>query len=107
MTLVDVPMVRVTTIHAVTEAWKRSGAPVVRPALGDRHGHPVLFDRSVFAELRNAPLDQGAKAVVHAHAHHLVNVEVDDLGCLIDIDTAADYAAMLKASRDANGEVHG
>lgn len=96
MTLVDVPMVSATTIRAVIDAWTRTGAPVVRPAMGQRHGHPVLFDRAVFAELRNAPLEQGAKAVVHAHADHLVNVEVSDEGCLMDIDTAADYESALK-----------
>ena len=31
---------------------------VVRLAVGVRHGHPVLFDRSLFDELRKAPLDQ-------------------------------------------------
>ena len=97
MTLVDVPMVSATTIRAVIDAWGRTGAPVVRPAIGDRHGHPVLFDRAVFVELRNAPLDQGAKAVVRAHADRLVNVEVDDEGCLVDIDTAADYEWALKS----------
>ena len=107
MTLVDIPLVKAATIRAVVDAWKRTSAPVVRPAMGDRHGHPVLFDRAVFGELRSAPLDQGAKAVVHAHAARLINVEVDDLGCLIDIDTAADYAAMLQRSRNADGEVHG
>src|SRR5688572_21658532 len=87
MTLVDVPMVRPATIGAVVEAWRQTGAPVVRPAIGDRHGHPVLFDRAVFVDLRRAPLDRGAKAVVHAHTDRLINVEVDDEGCLVDIDT--------------------
>lgn len=96
MTLVDVPMVRAATIRAVIGAWRRTRAPVVRPAIGDRHGHPVLFERGVFDELRHAPLSEGAKAVVHAHAGQLVNVAVDDEGCLIDIDTAADYEAVIR-----------
>ena len=96
MTLVDVPMVRATTIRAVVDAWRKNGALVVRPAIGHRHGHPVLFDRAVFADLRRAPLDQGAKAVVHAHADRLINIEVDDEGCLVDIDTAAEYEAFLR-----------
>ena len=96
MTLVDVPMVRPVTIEAVVEAWRRTGAPVVRPAVGDRHGHPVLFDRSVFDELRRAPLALGAKAVVRAYLERLVNVAVEDEGCLVDIDTPDDYSAMLR-----------
>ena len=61
MTLVDVPMLRVSTIAAVVDAWRRTHAPIVRPAMGKRHGHPVLFDRSTFDELRRAPLNEGAR----------------------------------------------
>lgn len=99
LTLVDVPMVKASTVRAVVDEWRRRRAPIVRPAVGDRHGHPVLFDRSVFEELRRAPLDQGAQVVVHRHALTLVNVEVDDPGCVIDIDSRADYERLLKHSR--------
>jgi molybdenum cofactor cytidylyltransferase len=100
-TLVDVPMVRTATVRAVLEAWRRTRAPIVRPAIGERHGHPVLFDRAVFAALRRAPLDEGAKAVVHAYAERLVNVEVDDQGCLIDIDTPAEYDSLIRPTKKA------
>ncbi len=99
MTLVDVPMVRPATVRAVIDAWRPERPPIVRPAIGERHGHPVLFDRAVFDELRRAPLDAGAKAVVHAHQNEIVNVAVDDEGCLIDIDTPHDYAAFVERSR--------
>ena len=46
---------------------------------------------STFDELRRAPLNEGAKAVVHALAERVVNVPVDDPGCLVDIDTPDDY----------------
>jgi CTP:molybdopterin cytidylyltransferase MocA len=98
MTPVDVPMVTPATVRAVVAAWEGSRPPIVRPAIGDRHGHPVLFDRVVFGELRCAPLDAGAKAVVHAHAHELVNVQVSDEGALTDIDTPGDYAALVRQS---------
>ena len=47
MTLVDVPLVRVSTVAAVIEGWRKRRAPIVRPAIGDRHGHPVIFDRAI------------------------------------------------------------
>jgi molybdenum cofactor cytidylyltransferase len=96
MTLVDVPLARDETVRAVIEAWRRSRAPIVRPAIGDRHGHPVLFDRAVFEELRHAPANAGAKAVVRAHEHEIVNVQVSDEGCVVDIDTPLDYERYLK-----------
>jgi len=91
VTLVDVPMVAVSTVTRVVTEWARTRAPIVRPAIGDRHGHPVIFDRAVLAALRAAPIDLGAKTVVRAHEHDLINVPVDDEGCLVDVDTREDY----------------
>jgi molybdenum cofactor cytidylyltransferase len=54
VTLVDAPFVRVDTVRALLAAYRRTVAPVVRPARGGRHGHPVIFDRRVFQELRRA-----------------------------------------------------
>jgi molybdenum cofactor cytidylyltransferase len=96
MMLVDVPLVRVSTVIAVIDTWRQSRAPIVRPAIGDRHGHPVIFDRGVLDEIRGAPLDTGAKSVVRAHEHELVNVPVDDEGCVRDVDTPSDYDRLLK-----------
>jgi molybdenum cofactor cytidylyltransferase len=94
VTLVDVPLVTAETVRLVISEWQRTNAPIVRPAIGERHGHPVVFDRCLFNELRNAPLDAGAKAVVGAHADDIVNVAVTDAGCLIDVDTPRDYEAL-------------
>lgn len=91
VTLVDVPMIAVSTVTRVVTAWERTRAPIVRPAIGDRHGHPVIFDRVLFDPLRGAPLDVGAKSVVRAHEHDLLNVPVDDEGCLVDVDTPDEY----------------
>ena len=95
VTLVDVPLVRASTVAAVIETWRRTRAPIVRPANGDRHGHPVIFDRSVFADLRAADPNTGAKAVFTIHRDHIVNVEVSDAGAFEDIDTPADYSRLL------------
>jgi CTP:molybdopterin cytidylyltransferase MocA len=91
VTLVDVPLVAPQTIRRVIDAWQRTRAPIVRPAIGERHGHPVIFDRAVFGELRAAPLAAGAKVVVRAHAHEVIDVPVDDEGSLTDVDTPEDY----------------
>ena len=95
MTLVDVPMLTSGTVRAVVEAWLNTGAPVARPIVEGRRGHPVIFDRQLFDELRSAPLDSGARVVVRAHWAQSVDVPVQDPGCLIDVDTPADYRRLL------------
>jgi CTP:molybdopterin cytidylyltransferase MocA len=102
VTLVDVPMIDALTISAVLDAWRQTRAPIVRPASGDRHGHPVLFDRALFDELRQAPLDAGAKAVLRKFDAQIVNVPVASEGSLIDVDTPADFTALRRRQRGAS-----
>lgn len=97
VTLVDCPLVRPATVRRLIETWEHTRAPIVRPAIGERHGHPVIFDRATFADLRSAPLEVGAKAVIARWSTAIVNVPVDDPGVLADIDTPADYDAFVRA----------
>ena len=91
LTLVDVPLVDPHTVRALLRAHERTRAPIVRPSRAGRHGHPVVFDRSVFGELRNADPSTGAKPVVHAHLDRAVDVPIDEEGPFVDVDTPADY----------------
>ena len=91
VTLVDVPFVAVATVRAVVSAYEGMCAPIVRPARGTQHGHPVMFDASLFPELRRADPAGGAKTVVHAHADEIVHVESEDEGAFVDIDTREEY----------------
>lgn len=102
MTLVDIPMVAPATIARVIDAWRRTRAPIVRPAYGARRGHPVIFDRAVFDELRRAPVESGARVVVSAHYDQVVNVEVDDPGCVVDIDTPEEYRRVVSSAQDSD-----
>ena len=98
VTPVDVPLVSASTVAAVIAAWRRTRAPIVRPVDGNRHGHPVIFDRSIFEDLRSADPAIGAKAVFAAHRDRVLNVEVNDAGAFEDIDTPEDYQRLLKDS---------
>jgi molybdenum cofactor cytidylyltransferase len=89
VTLVDVPLVQPSTVSTVIAEWRRTRAAIVRPADGHRHGHPVIFDRSVFDDLRAADLNAGAKSVFAKH--RVLNVEIKDPGAYIDLDTPEDY----------------
>jgi molybdenum cofactor cytidylyltransferase len=96
VTLVDVPLVRPATVAAVVAEWRRTRAPIVRPARGDEHGHPVIFDRSVFEDLLLADPAVGAKAVFAKHRDRIVNVVVEDPGAFMDADTPQDFEKILR-----------
>jgi len=91
VTLVDLPLVSASTVRAVLDGYRRTGAPLVRPERDGRHGHPVLFDRSLFDELRAVDPEHGAKPVVRAHAARGLDVPTEDDGAFTDIDTPQDY----------------
>jgi molybdenum cofactor cytidylyltransferase len=96
VTLVDLPLVTPASVASVLSAFSSSGRPIVRAVHAGRHGHPVLFGRAVFGELRHADPATGAKAVVRAHAADVLNVDVPDPGVLLDIDLPEDYDEMIK-----------
>lgn len=96
---VDMPDVRAGTIETVCHTFSATGAPVVRASSGGRHGHPVIFGRRVFDELRRADPAIGARAVLRAHAAEVVDVEVNDPGVLIDVDVPDDYDRLLGGQR--------
>jgi molybdenum cofactor cytidylyltransferase len=95
LTLVDVPLVSPATIRAVIDRYKATNAPIVRPVRGDEHGHPVLIDRSLFALLRTADPEAGAKPIVRDHVSAAGDVAVDDDGAFFDIDTPEAYERVL------------
>jgi molybdenum cofactor cytidylyltransferase len=91
---VDMPLIRATTIATLIEAFNASPLPIARVTHRGRHGHPVIFGRAAFDELRTADPAQGARAVVHALP--VLDVDVDDDGVVRDIDTPADYEKLLR-----------
>ena len=98
VTLIDVPLVAPETIRMLLSAFREGSARIVRPASRGRHGHPVIFDRALFAELRSADAREGAKQVVRAHSSELLDVEVSDEGAFTDIDTPEEYARYISSA---------
>ena len=98
VTLVDLPLISPSTVRSVLDAYRaKPDAPLVRPRRGNRYGHPVIFNHSIFGELRRADPSMGAKPVVRAHAAEEVHVDVDDEGAFIDIDTPEDYERFIRS----------
>ena len=95
VTLVDVPLVSAATVRAVIDSYRITHAPIVRPTSGERHGHPLLIDRSVFAALRAADPATGAKPIVRAHASPSGDIPIDDEGAFTDIDTMDEYQRIV------------
>jgi molybdenum cofactor cytidylyltransferase len=88
----DHPLVRVETFQAIVDSYNRSGKPIVIARHDGHRGHPLIFDRAIFGELRSAPEEEGARYVVNADASRVAYVDRQDPGINLDLDTPSDLA---------------
>ena len=91
VTLVDIPLIDAETVRRLRVEHANTRAPVLRPVNKGRHGHPVIFDRAIFDDLRAADPALGAKPVVRAYLEYAVDVPVEVEGPFVDVDTPAVY----------------
>jgi molybdenum cofactor cytidylyltransferase len=96
---VDMPLVLPATVRQLLAIFNSTRAPIVRPVHQGAHGHPVIFSRVLFDQLRHADPSIGARSVVRAHADVIVDVEVADPGTITDVDTPEDYARLFGDAR--------
>jgi molybdenum cofactor cytidylyltransferase len=76
----------------------KSGASVAIPQYLGRHGHPVLFSRSLIPEFLALPPDSQARAVTHRHLSEIRYIDVADAGILDDIDDPDAYHRLLQSA---------
>lgn len=84
--LADMPAIDPATIGAVRDAILQGHASAA-PRHDGQRGHPVGFGRACRAALLRLAADAGARGVLAEHPPRLI--DVDDPGCLLDIDTPA------------------
>jgi len=93
--LVDHPFLDPSLINEMIDQFYTSKKLIVVPSYRGKRGHPVIFSRVLFSEFLNAPLDQGAKPVVHAHRSETLEIPTEDEGVVIDLDTPEEYRNRL------------
>lgn len=86
--LADEPTLDPDVVRRCIRAWS-DGATVARPRFRDRVGHPVVLDRSVWRDFRDATGDTGGREVLSTLDVTFVDVDTDGPR---DIDTPGDLA---------------
>jgi len=89
--LVDHPLVRQSTYHALLKAARVHPGYIIIPQFKQKHGHPVYFHRFFFKELLETPAAQSARTAVQNNKNRVYYLSVDDAGILKDIDTPQDF----------------
>ena len=73
-------------------------------AYGEERGHPVLFGREVFDDLRAISGDEGGRSVIHRHPGDVILVEGGSDAVPLDVDTEEAWVRLCETwARPATG----
>jgi molybdenum cofactor cytidylyltransferase len=85
----DQPSLPADSIRKVVQSFKDGASPIVRAVWEGTPGHPVVFGRSVWAELSQLAGDQGARDLL-AGRNDVHEVEMGS-PAILDVDTLSQY----------------
>lgn len=92
--LADQPRVPASLVRGLVEAHSHSLSHITAPLIDGQRANPVLFDQTVFPDLRRLSGDVGGRGIF---ARHRVQwLPWHDAGPLFDIDTPEDYQRLLE-----------
>ncbi len=83
----DMPSVSPRTVEAIVEEIATGRRGIVVPMCRGKRGHPVAFSARYREELLALEGDVGARSILNAHPDDVHELEVSDLGALLDLDT--------------------
>lgn len=106
LSLGDQPAIRPETISRLVGAWRKGAAAIAVPAYHGKRGHPVVMSARCAADVLQLQPDQTLKAVVERYKDRTIQVDVDDPGVVIDVDTPDDYERLLKSWNEPIGADH-
>ena len=87
---VDQPLITSSTLGRLSEANRNRPDCILLPCFQGRKGHPVVFPKRFYRELRRAPLSEGARWVVRRNRASVLWIPVNDPGIHANLNRAED-----------------
>ena len=87
----DQPGIHPAVTNTVIETYSEELFGIVIPVHMHRRGHPLLVDMKYRKEIEKLDLEAGLRSLRHHFPEDVLEVEVDEPGILVDIDTREDY----------------
>jgi molybdenum cofactor cytidylyltransferase len=97
ITLVDRPPANPATVQMLRDAFEAAPQNIwaLVPEFSGKHGHPFVAGREMMERFLTEPATGNAREVEHRCQDHIQYLAVDDLCVALNINTPADYAALL------------
>ena len=87
----DQPGIPPSVTNTVINAYSEELFGIVIPVHMHRRGHPLLVDMKYRKKIEELNLEEGLRTLRHHFPEDVLEVEVDEPGILVDIDTREDY----------------
>lgn len=87
----DQPGIPPSVTDSVIDTYSEELYGIVIPVHEHRRGHPLLVDMKYRKEIEQLNLEEGLRSLRHHFPQDVLEVEVDEPGILVDIDTREDY----------------
>lgn len=84
--LIDHPLITAALVANLVEKFYASHRQIVIPVYKGERGHPVIFSSALYAELLEAPLETGARAVVWNHPAETLEVVTEEEGVILNLN---------------------
>ncbi len=91
--LSDHPLVKASTLRSLAEKYSDSRDSVIIPAHNGRKGHPVILPEHI---LRKIEKGGTLRDIISSESGKVRQIDVDDQGILVDMDTPGDYQRVLE-----------
>lgn len=88
----DQPGIPPQVTDTILKAYDESLHGIVIPVYDHRRGHPLLVDMKYKREIEKLDLETGLRSLMHLFPEDVLEVEVNEPGILVDIDTREDYS---------------
>lgn len=93
---VDIPMVEPATIDKLVDVFDQSGKFVCYPTFRGKRGHPPVISTQYRYEILQWENPGGLGGFLKQKRADAIDVDVEDEGILLDIDTPEDYRNLLR-----------
>ena len=91
----DIPLIRPETLSEMVLVFWQEDAGILYPTFKGRRGHPPLISARYRDLILSMKPPGGLRSVLANHEWDAIEIEVDDRGILIDLDTPQDYRRIL------------
>jgi molybdenum cofactor cytidylyltransferase len=91
----DLPALAASTVVELLRRQAAAGARLAVPAWRGKRGHPLLVAASLVGEIERLDPERGLRHLIDLYPDDLLTVDLEDPGCVTDLDTPLDYQRLI------------